>query len=116
MVLANVLDGSTCKFDLTSQSDADKLGLLLTSGKVTALSILCDNQTLVLTRPTRFHNEPILGAELLRDRAGQPVGESIYAQAGDVRASITKTFQSRLARYDLVRTGTMQYNAGRVRR
>jgi len=111
MVIANTADGKTTRFDLASDSAYAALQALLESGKVTALSILHGGTQHSLPRPKRFRKRPVYGAEQLRNGTDSVLGERIFAQAEDVRVSVTATFASRLVRTDLVKIGVMKYNS-----
>jgi hypothetical protein len=111
MVIANTADGKTTRFDLAQEDAYAALQELLETGQVTALSILHEGTQHSLPRPRRFRKRPVYGAEQLRNGSREVLGERIFAQAEDVRVSISTTFASRLVRTDLVRLGAMQYNA-----
>lgn len=110
MVIANVSDGTTAKFDLSEPSQHQALLDLIASGRVSALSLHHNGSQNALPLPRRFHMKPLYGAEPVFNGGPLAVGERIYAQAGDVRVSLTATFKSKLVRCDLVRTGRMKYN------
>ena len=111
MVIANTADGKTSHFDLSSDARYDALQALLETGQVTALSILHEGVQHTLPRPKRFRKRSVYGAEQLRNGSPAVLGERIFAQADDVRVSVTITYASMLVRTDLVRLGVMKYNS-----
>jgi len=109
MVVANTTRGLTHSFDLADPPGLSALLDLVSTGQVTALSILRDGVQHTLTAPRGFRH-PAFGAEPLTNGGGSVVGERVFVQAGDVRLSLTSTFTGNVVRTDLVRTGVMRYN------
>lgn len=112
MVVANTARGLTSSFDLTQPASFTALCDLLASGQVTALSILRDGTQHTLTSPRGVRSH-IFGAEPIVNGGGVVVGERVFLQAGEVRVTLSATFNGNVVRTDLVRTGTMKYNASR---
>lgn len=112
MVIANVSDGSTKRFDLSEPPQHQALSALLASGQVSALSILHNGTQHTLLPPKRFRRS-LYGAEPVFNGASDVVGERIYVLAGDVKVSLTATFRGTVVRCDLVRTGRLRYNPNR---
>lgn len=110
MVIANVSDGTTAKFDLSDAEQCRALLDLISSGRVSALSLHHDGTQHVLPMPRRFARKPLYAAEAVRNGTPEIIGERISVHAGDVRVSLTLTYKSKLVRCDLVRTGRMAYN------
>lgn len=110
MIIANVSDGTTHTFDLADGEHRKLLTELIRSDAVTGLSIHHDGSLNSLPAPKRFQQRPLFGFELLGGDA--PVAERIYCQADGVRVTLTRSFNSRHVRCDLVRTGRMRYNPG----
>ena len=110
MVLANLKDGTTQAFNLSHQTAFDHLQSLIKAHSITALSLHSDHTQTTLPIPKKFRSPPVFGVELIHNRDGIPVGERIFAQAGNVRVSLTLTYTSKLVRCDLVKVGTMRYN------
>ncbi len=109
MVIVNVSDGSTVRFDLSEPSQHQALTALIISGRVSALSILHNGTQHSLPLPKRF-KRPLYGAEPVSNGTPRVIGERIYIQAGDVRVSLTATFTGSVVRCDLVRTGRQRYS------
>ena len=110
MILANVESGTTECFDLDDPDQYRNLLDLISSGQVTALSLLQNGVQHALPLPKRFSRRPIFGAETIINGTKTPIGERIYAQADNVRISLSLTYRSKLVRCNLVRTGKMKYN------
>lgn len=113
MVIVNTQDGRSHSFDL--ERDRAALDTLLSSGRVTALSILNNGTRHSLPRPKRFGSTPLVfGAELLRATDADPIGEMIFVHVGEVRVSLSVPYSGKAARADLVRLGRLRYNPRRV--
>lgn len=109
MIIANVSDGTTRTFDLADGEHRKQLSDLIRADVVTGLSIHHDGSLSSLPAPKRFLQRPVFGYELL---GNEPVAERIYCQADGVRVTLTRSFNSRHVRCDLVRTGRLRYNPG----
>lgn len=110
MVIANLKDGTTQAYDLLEEDQFDQLDQLIQAGAITALSLHNSHTQHTLPLPKRFTPAPVFGVELLTNNHDKPVGERIFAQAENVRVSLTLTYTSKLVRCDLVKTGKMRYN------
>lgn len=110
MVLANLSDGATCRFDLTDRSQVRDLNSILKSGSVKALSLLFNTVQTVLPTPRHCKSALVFGAQLVSDKKGDPIGEKIFVQADNTRVSLTATFKSKLVRCDVTRIGRMKYD------
>lgn len=115
MVIANTTEGSTLAFDLSVEAEYSSLLSLISSGRVTALAIHQNGVQHALPLPKKFRRRPQFGAERIFNGTKLPIGERIYAQAEDVRVTLTSSFKTKLVRCDLVKTGHMRYDARRSR-
>lgn len=109
MVVVNTSSGATHTFELRDSQSLSRISSLIRSDKVTALAILFDGSQHVLPIPKKFRVRPVFGVELVSNN-GLPVAERIYSQVGDIRISITRTFNSKLTRCDLTRIGFQRFS------
>jgi len=117
MIIVNIASGETIRFDISDPDDDTRLSDLAKTGQITAISIHHNGQQHTLTNPKRFRSRCLFGAELLHDNGGDLVGVRIFVQAEAIRASLAVLYDSCVVRYDLAKTGRMQYNPhGRKRR
>ena len=116
MVIVNFKDGRTEHFDLRDPTQSENLQAILQTTTVSALSLHHNKVQNSLNLHKRFRPDPVFGAELLMNGSDKPVGEKIFAQAGDVRVSVTLLYESTLMRCDLIHTGRMKYNPNQRRR
>ena len=110
MILANLSDGSTLKVDLSDNTQHLKLTALLRARKVRGLSILSEAGQFALPLPKGFRKHPLYGAELIKSKHDETIGEIVFSQADDVRVSLTRTFKSKLVRCDLIRIGKLRFS------
>lgn len=110
MVIANTTTGQTLQFDLVDDRQYRSLLSLLRSGKVTALALLQNSVQHTLTQPKGFSGNASFGVERIANGTSEPIAERVYIQAGETRVSLTHTFNSKLVRTDLVKTGKQRFD------
>lgn len=110
MVVANTISGATFTFDLRDPDHLDRLSTLLRGREISALSLRGEGCVMALPCPKKFKRHPAYGVELVLNGSDEPIGERIFAQADDVRVTLTLSYKTNFARCDLVRTGRMLYN------
>jgi hypothetical protein len=110
MVIVNTTQGTTLQFDLVDDHQYRSLLTFLRSGSVTALALLQNSVQHTLSLPNGFRGKPKFGVERVINGSSKPIAERVYLQAGEMRVSVTHTFNSKLVRTDLVKTGKQRFD------
>ncbi len=110
MVIVNTTKGQTLQFDLLDDHQYRALLALLRSDSITALALLQSSVQHTLSLPRGFRAKPTFGVERITNGTSEPIAERIYLQAGETRVSLTHTFNSKLVRTDLVKTGKQRFD------
>lgn len=113
MVVVNLRDGSTLSFDPTDTRQREALAASLATRDISGVALLHAGRQYVLPRPRQFRGLVTYGCEVLRNGRPEPIGERIWVQVEDVRASVSLTYAGSVVRTDLARCGRMQYNSTR---
>lgn len=116
MVIANTTTGQTLQFDLVDDHQYRSLLSLLRSGSVTALALLQNSVQHTLNAPKGFSGKPTFGAERITNGSNEAIAERVFIQAGELRVSLTHTFNSKLVRTDLRKTGKLRFDPLKRRR
>lgn len=110
MVIVNTTAGKTLHFDLVDDHQYRSLLSLLRSDSITALALLQNSVQHTLSQPIGFRAKPSFGVERIMNGTNKPIAERIYLQAGEMRVSVTHTFNSKLVRTDLTKTGKQSFD------
>jgi hypothetical protein len=111
MILANTVDGTAHHIDLSCVEQRSFLFQLISSGKVTGLTLLYDSVHVALPKPKKFRGKYSYSADFVKSRDGNVIGESIYVYAGHVCVRLTLLYRSNFIRCDLLNSGAIRYNA-----
>lgn len=110
MILANTTSGLTPSFNPLIPAEFEALQRLILNGAITALSILADGVRHVLILPKLFRSRPVFGAEQIKNKLDEIIGERVFAHADNVRVSLSFVYRSKMITCELSRVGRMAYN------
>lgn len=118
MLYVSLRDGTVRRYDLRSSNgieawseDSSDPGFV---PSVRGLALGSDGSRVDLPAPRRFRRPVVYRVEVVRDRAGERLGERISAVCDDVVVSLTMHLNGRVGRFrlDVDRRGTARFVPG----